>query len=484
MYSLLLLAGTSFICSLVLTPLVTMWSRWHGLLDRPNGGRKQHGGPIPPTGGIAIFISYLAAVGVLLLSPPSGAASVNLPLAVHLLPAVGVVFATGLLDDLIALSPWEKLFGQACAAYLAYWGGVQVLGVGGASALGGWNLPVTILWLVACTNALNLIDGVDGLAAGIGLFASFTTLAAALLQHDAALALATAPLAGSLLGFLRYNFSPASIFLGDCGSLTIGFLLGCYGAIWSQKSATLLGMAAPMMALAVPLLDTGISVVRRFLRHQPIFRPDRNHLHHRLLDRGFSPRQVALVLYGVCGLAAAFALLQSMPHNRFDGLLLVGFCAAAWLGVQLVGFVEFDMARHLFVMGTFRHLLHARLFANSLERKMAAALTTEDYWAIVREVGREFGCAHVRMALTGLVYEEYDETLESHPCCTIRAPLADGGYVNFSYPVEASVQHAVAIGSIVEMLQRSLASRKPRLQPSRTLAAANPRARLARVASS
>ena len=158
------------------------------------------------------------------------------------------------------------------AACIAYAVGVQVSGIAGYLAPGWLSLPLTVLWLVACTNAFNLIDGVDGLASGVGLLAAFTTLAAALLQNNAALALATAPLVGALLAFLRYNFNPASIFLGDSGSLTIGFVLGCFGAIWSQKSATLLGMTAPLMALSIPLLDTALAVVRRFLRHQPIFK--------------------------------------------------------------------------------------------------------------------------------------------------------------------------------------------------------------------
>jgi UDP-GlcNAc:undecaprenyl-phosphate GlcNAc-1-phosphate transferase len=459
-YSILFLAGTSFICCLLLTPLVRTWSRRNGLLDEPNTGRKLHASPVPRTGGIAIIASYVMAVVLLMLSPLAGATSVNLPLAVHLLPAVGVIFAIGLLDDVIGLNPREKLIGQAGAACLAYWGGAQVPEIAGFT-LGWWSLPVTVLWLVACANAFNLIDGVDGLSAGIGLFATFTILAAALLQQNAVLALATAPLLGALLAFLRYNFNPASIFLGDCGSLTLGFLLGCFGTIWSQKSATLLGMVAPLMALAVPLLDTGLSIVRRFLRHQPIFSGDRNHIHHRLLDRGFSPRKVVLVLYGACGLAAACSLLASMPQQRFDGLLLVVFCGAAWVGVQLVGYVEFDTARRLVLTGTFRHILNARLFANSLERKVAAAVNAEDYWEIIRDVGRELGCADVRMALTGTVYESHDQARDSDQCCTIRIPLSHEGYVNFKYPVEASARHTVVISSIAEILQRSLASPKP-----------------------
>jgi UDP-GlcNAc:undecaprenyl-phosphate GlcNAc-1-phosphate transferase len=428
------------------------------MLDHPNTERKLHASPIPRTGGIAIVASYLTAIGVLLLSPLAGATSVNLPLALHLLPAVTAVFAVGLLDDLIGLNAREKFIGQACAACLAYWGGVQVLEIGGL-ALGAWSFPVTLIWLVACSNAFNLIDGVDGLSAGIGLFATFTILAAALLQDNAALALATAPLLGALLAFLRYNFNPASIFLGDCGSLTLGFLLGCFGALWSQKSATLLGMVAPLMALAVPLLDTSLSIARRFLRHQPIFRGDRNHIHHRLLDRGFSHRKVALVLYGACGIAAACSLLASIGQHRFEGLLLVVFCAAVWVGVQMVGYVEFDAARRLVLSGTFRHILNARLFANTFERKVAVAVTSDEYWEIIRDAGREFGCAQVRMALPGAVYEELNEAWDVQQCCSIRIQL-DDGYVNFRYPVESSVRHAVAIGSIAEILQRAWGSRK------------------------
>ncbi len=459
MYSVLFLAISSFLCCLILTPLVRRWSRWHRLMDRPNPKRKLHARPTPRTGGIAIGTSYLAALGLLLLSPLNGADSVSFPPGIVLVLAAITIFLVGLFDDLIGLRPWEKLIGQICAAGLAYMGGVNVAGVAGFAAHGWWSVSITVAWLVACTNAFNLIDGMDGLATGIGLFASLTMLAAALMQKNAPLALATAPLVGALLAFLRYNFNPASIFLGDCGSLTIGFLLGCFAAVWSQKSATLLGMTAPLMALSVPLLDTGMSVMRRFLRRQPIFSADRNHLHHRLLDRGFSPRQVALLLYGVCGVAAAFSLLMTWPHNKFDSVLLVIFCLSAWIGVRLVGYVEFDTARHLVLTGTFRHIVNARILVDSFERKAAAAVTAEDYWAIIRDVVTDFGLPHVRMSLHGRVFEQCSVADDLDLCCAMRIPLCDAGYVNFSYPAGASVRHAVAITSIVAILQRSLAER-------------------------
>jgi UDP-GlcNAc:undecaprenyl-phosphate/decaprenyl-phosphate GlcNAc-1-phosphate transferase len=179
---------------------------------------------------------------------------------------------------------------------------VRIVSIGGAPTDAWWNVPLTILWLLACMNAFNLVDGLDGLAVGVGLFATLTVFTAAMMQHNMVLAVATFPLAGALLAFLCYNFNPATIFLGDSGSLLIGFLLGCYAAIWSNKSATLLGMTAPLMALSIPLLDVALAIVRRFLRRQPIFAADRGHIHHRLLDRGFTPRRVVLMLYGLCGL--------------------------------------------------------------------------------------------------------------------------------------------------------------------------------------
>jgi UDP-GlcNAc:undecaprenyl-phosphate GlcNAc-1-phosphate transferase len=456
-YSIIFLTVVSFLCCLLLTPLVRRWSQWQGFVDLPNVKRKHHLKPTARTGGVAIGISCLAALGLLLLSPLNGAASVNLPLAVGLVPATAVIFLVGLVDDLRGLGAWQKLLGQVAAASLAYMAGVHVSGAAGFAAQGWWTFPITVAWLVACSNAFNLIDGLDGLATGIGLFAAFTTLAAALLHHNTPLALATAPLVGALLAFLRYNFNPASIFLGDCGSLTIGFVLGCFAALWSQKSATLLGMTAPLMALAVPLLDTGATIVRRFLRHQPIFSPDRNHLHHRLLARGFTPRQVALLVYGVCGMAAAFSLLETWPHNRFNGLLLVIFCAAVWIGLRLAGYVEFDTARHLVLAGTFRHIVNARVCVDHFERKAAAAATADDYWAIVQDLVNEFGFLHVRMSLEGRTFEHRTADAEGRPSCVMRIPLSESGYVNFTYPAGAPLQHAVAIMSIVAILQRSLA---------------------------
>jgi UDP-GlcNAc:undecaprenyl-phosphate GlcNAc-1-phosphate transferase len=198
----------------------------------------------------------------------------------QLAAAVTVVFATGLLDDVLLLRAVHKFAGQILAALLAWSGGLQVQLFHGGLCGEAINLVLTVLWLVGCSNALKLIDGLDGLAGGVGLLASLTMLVAGLIDGNMTLAMASASIAGSLLAFLRYNFNPASVFLGDCGSLTIGFALGCLGLVWSRNGNTAIGATATLMALSLPLLDTALSLVRRLLRRRPLFLPDRGHIHH------------------------------------------------------------------------------------------------------------------------------------------------------------------------------------------------------------
>jgi UDP-GlcNAc:undecaprenyl-phosphate GlcNAc-1-phosphate transferase len=464
-YSILFLAISSFFLCLVLTPVIRGGFCRFGIVDQPNQGRKLHCSPIPRIGGISIAASYVIAFALLLLSPLHGASSVSLPLVLSVTPAAMVVFTTGLLDDLVGLYAWQKLAGQVSGSALAYYCGIRLVGIAGHSMGWWWSLPLTILWLVACSNAFNLIDGVDGLATGLGVLATLTVFLAALLQHNTPLAMASIPIAGALLGFLRYNFNPASIFLGDCGSLSIGFLLGCCAVISSQKSATLLAMTAPLMALSIPLVDTALAISRRFLRHQPIFGADRNHIHHRLLDRGFSPRKVTLLLYGLCGVAATFSLLQSLLHKQFGGVIIVLFCTATWAGVRYLGYSEFGTARLLALQGTFRHILHAQLYLTHFEKKLTAAKTRGECWDVIREAGRAYGFIKVRMLLGETVYEEQLKDTGPEKSWTMRISLSDSEYVNLTHERESSVQTMLAITSLADILQRCLGEQVHQFHP-------------------
>jgi len=457
-YSVLILGFSACLLSLLLTPLVRDWSKRRGLMDLP-GARRAHRNPTPRTGGVAVTLAYGLPLVGLALSQLNAADQVSVPDVIRLLPAALLVFAVGLVDDLVNIRPWQKLLGQALAAGLAYQAGVRFTSVAGTQLPAFLPLPLTMVWLIGCANSFNLIDGIDGLASGVGAFAASTMLVAALATDNTPLALATAPLVGALIGFLRYNFNPASIFLGDCGSLTIGFALGCFGAIWSQKSATVLGMTAPIMVLALPLLDTAIAILRRFLRRQPIFGADGNHIHHRLLARGFNHRQVALTLYGVCGLGAVFSLLATVPGNRFAGLIVLAFCAAVWGGVRMLGYVELDAAQRLMAAGVFRNMLGARLYSKSIEDRCRRAMSPDEFWDVVKSVGNEFRCVHVRMVLLGAVYDERDDAPGAELYCSLRIPMSTGDYINLKYPVGQSMRDAVALSSVVEVLQSTVTFR-------------------------
>ncbi len=459
MYSLVFIGAVSFVLVLILTPLARNLCRRFKLFDNPDSSRKFHIQPIPRIGGVPLLASCIGSVACLFLLSSSGGGIIHdaLPVIVRFLPGVGLIFIIGLADDIIGLKPWQKLSGQVVAAGAAFWAGVNVQAFGGYHISHWLSLPLTILWLVMCTNAVNLIDGIDGLATGVGLFAAATTLVAALLQNNFGLAAATMPLVGALLGFLRYNFNPATVFLGDSGSLLIGFLLGSYGVIWSQKSATILGMTAPLIALSIPLVDTGLAIVRRFLNNKPIFGADRGHIHHRLMDRGMTARKTVLLLYGLCSLAAVFSL--AMSNIRIEGLVLVIFCIVAWIGVQHLGYVELGVVGRMFIEGAFRRHLSAQITLQSHERSLAHAGTPEECWTIVAKSARDFGFCGVRMVLAGGAFD-FSDLPEGLPVWEAFLRLSDTEFIDFTRPIDDSPSAAI-VAPYVEMLSKTL---RPRLE--------------------
>jgi UDP-GlcNAc:undecaprenyl-phosphate GlcNAc-1-phosphate transferase len=407
MYALIALFLLAFILCFFLTPLCRDIFAKFELVDLPDTDRKFHDKPIPRIGGIPIALSYMGALALMLLWAPHGAviAVQHRGLLFSLLPAAGVVFATGLVDDLVGLKPWQKLGGQFVAASWAVMAGARITQLDAHPYSALLTVPVSVLWLLVCSNAFNLIDGLDGLASGIGLFATLTTLLAAILQGNWGLAMATVPLAGCLFAFLRYNFNPASIFLGDSGSLTIGFLLGCFGVIWSHKSATFLGMLAPLMALALPLMDVGLSIGRRFLENKPIFKGDRGHIHHRLLALGCDTRTAAIILYIACGIGAILSLLTSSLSYHLGGLILVLFCALAYLGIKRLGYVEFSTASRVLSSGRMRRFMQDEVYLDKFRYALARAQSPADCWKVIRDACSKLDFASLHLSLEGQHFE-------------------------------------------------------------------------------
>jgi UDP-GlcNAc:undecaprenyl-phosphate GlcNAc-1-phosphate transferase len=218
------------------------------------------------------------------------------------------------------------------------------------------------------------------------------------------------PLAGALLGFLRFNFAPASIFLGDCGSLTLGFLLGCFGALWTEKSTTLLGLTAPLMVLAIPLLDICLAVVRRFLRGEPFFVADRGHIHHKLLSQGFSPRHLLFVLYSICVIGSGASLLLTINHNQNRGFVLVLVVLAGWLGLQHLGYTEFSVAKKMVFGGTIRSVLSAQLALETFEQEVNTDMTLGQSWDVLCRACPKFGFSGIIFKLDAVQRQWGDYT--------------------------------------------------------------------------
>ncbi|MEZ5353418.1 MAG: MraY family glycosyltransferase [Bryobacteraceae bacterium] len=398
----LILALSSFLFSTLLTPLFRAILNRLGLVDQPDSRRKLHPHPVPRGGGAPILLSWAAAYGLLLLLPGSaGSSFVNdhAQLVWTILPCALLVFATGLWDDFQNIRPWQKLAGTTLAAALAYSQGLQIHAVAGYPTHSWWSLPLTVLWLVACANAFNLIDGLDGLASGLGLLAALTMLLAACLQSNREMIVATVPLAGALIGFLRYNFRPASIFLGDSGSLLIGFVLGCCGVAWSQKSATVVAMMAPPMLLAIPLADAALAVFRRFIRCQPVFLGDRGHIHHRLLDRGLSQRRVILLLYAAFLVSAGFSLVQALGRGESGAMLLCLFAAVMLWCIRYLNYRELAAVFHLVAAGEWKQRLQHRLWLDQMESKLAGAISVDDLWVSVQSASAYLGCRGAELSV-------------------------------------------------------------------------------------
>ncbi len=395
---LVFLATIAFLVALAVTPLVRGIAIRVGMWDEPDYCRKEHQQPIPRLGGVAVMVAYLAALLVSHFSIDGARASRVMDSVLVIMPAAGIVFLVGLFDDVKGLTAFPKLMGQLAAALIAYTLGLRMTQIGSMPLQRWQSLVLTVGWLVFFTNAFNLIDGLDGLATGVGLSVTCTILIVAAAKGHVALLFAAAPLAGALLGFLCYNINPASIFLGDSGSLTIGFILGAFSIIWSQKATTLLGISAPLTALSLPIADVCLVMFRRWAGGASIFVGDRRHIHHRLLDFGLKPWQVSLLLHLVCFVAALFALGQALLGSQpLSVALAILFVILAALGVWALSYVEFEVLSTVLSLKEFRTRVQINAEFEKLRRRVDAAESIDEYWDIVSSTLLRMGVTRVEL---------------------------------------------------------------------------------------
>lgn len=332
----------ALVAALIFIPLVKLLAKKTGAMDAPDA-RKVHKEPIPRIGGIGIYgafmVSFIALTdfGAIPEEVSSG--------LIGLMIGATVLIVIGLIDDYTDLPAKVKLLGQIAAACIAVIGfdvRIEFL----TNPFGDYlyteflAIPMTVFWMVGLTNTVNLIDGLDGLAAGVATLASMTIFIVALQDDVLVVASFTAALAGAAIGFLKYNFNPASIFMGDTGSMFLGYMLAGISVIGAVKSTATIALIVPILALGVPIMDTSFAIIRRYRGGVPIFKPDKGHLHHRLLDMGFTQRQAVLLMYVISAILGFSAVLLNQVSGKAAVAIVAVVVLAVFIGARKLGILR------------------------------------------------------------------------------------------------------------------------------------------------
>ncbi len=331
----ILTLAISLAIALTVTPLVRAGAVRLGAMKVPVD-RSVHTRPVAHMGGIAMVAAVAVAVVVM-------GGIQNLEVRGILVGGL-LVAALGVVDDLVTLPAWTKFLGQTLIALVPVAFGVEIRWIsnpfGPIVYTGALGIPLTVVWIVAIVNTINLVDGLDGLASGITAIAASTILAVSLYEHEFLPAMVAAALLGASLGFLRYNWHPASIFMGDTGAMFLGYMLAGIGVVGTLKDATTFALAVPILALGIPILDTSFAILRRVVNHRPLGEADRGHLHHRLLDLGLGQQQVVLLLYMVTLVLGTTAVMISEVAWAEGVVLLVVVAVFLGWGAKRTGLMR------------------------------------------------------------------------------------------------------------------------------------------------
>jgi UDP-GlcNAc:undecaprenyl-phosphate GlcNAc-1-phosphate transferase len=476
--TLLITLGSAFAAGVLLVPVArALAARW-GLVDAPDGRRKMQQRPIPVAGGPAVFLAGLAAIGVALAIP--GVVRERI-LEQHasllgLLLASAIICGVGLADDCKTLRGRHKLFGQMIAVGCVLSSGTVVESVRLLNHdlhLGPLALPFTALWLLGAINALNLIDGMDGLLGSVGVIICLAMAALAYCSGNPATAAIACALAGALLAFLCFNFPPASIFLGDSGSMLVGLVVGTLAIRSSLKGPATVALAAPTALLAIPFFDTLAAIVRRKLTGRSIYTTDRGHIHHCLQRRGFSSRRVLLLVSGLCLLTVAGALASALLNNELLALIAALAVVCILVVGRLFGHAECVLVKERLIrlwVWLRHHDTDRRI--HQLEVRLQGSTDWSDLWTSVTICARELGlrtvCLDVNMPALHEGYharwDRYGTPSETAACWRAEFPLvANGQYVGRldvtgdrrADPVGDSM---AAVGRLAEEVEQALAA--------------------------
>ena len=455
-----------------LTPLVRLLALRFELIDQ-RSSRKVHDRPVPRLGGIAIVVGFYAPlVGLALYR--NGTSGIFYGSVNHVIGFFcgGLAIAVlGLFDDLVGLRARHKFTVQIAVAVGMYLLGFQIHGIanpfGTALNLSFLALPFTLFWIVGVINAMNLIDGLDGLASGVAFFAVLMNFVVSLSRGDILMSLLMAALAGAILGFLLFNFNPASIFMGDTGSMFLGFILATGSLVTAQKGAATVSMMVPILALGLPIMDTTLAIVRRYTIGRPMFSADREHIHHRLLRVGYTHRRAVLAMYGICAIFAAAGLAITFANGRQAALILCGIAVVVFVVIRRLGYADFERATEVFE--TRKKNLALRATVNDIAEALRSAAQPEAVWSCIQRIGEPLNLAALSLWLQQPGESQHHEfrlvrvegaldafelvlpvELEGQQCGEVRARWGDGRR-------EVGRDEELALELLVDHVRRALA---------------------------
>lgn len=399
--------AVAYLVSATAQPIVRRAAHRLGFLDHPNEERRFHAHAVPRLGGVGVFVALLVTCLAAAAFDSAGHVVSLLPLVIAMAVGAGMLFMIGLADDITGVPPIGKLAVQSAAALVVYQYGFRiehvVLPPGVVVDLGGFALPITVLWIVGLSNAFNLIDGADGLAGGVAIIALVATTISAAYVGDMTVVFCSLALIGALLGFLRFNWPPARIFLGDSGSLVVGFLLAVLTVKgMSRQNGDVFGLA-PIFALSYPLMDTGISMLRRWLRGEPLSRADGRHIHHQLQKLGVGPRQSLVVLYSLSGLVAILGLAVTFAPPQLT--IAIAVAGAAMLVLVLIYGARWLQYHELLEAGssiqsalfTARTRVQDKIAARDVARLVERARNPEELAQLVENSAALFRYTHMQL---------------------------------------------------------------------------------------
>lgn len=398
----------AYLTCVAVQPLVRRLALRLGFLDHPDLKRRTHTRAVPRLGGVGVFAALIVAASVGAVLDSSGHIVTLLPFVIAMAVGAALLFAVGLADDIVGVPPLGKLVVQSAAALVVYAFGFRieqlVLPPDQVFVLGWLSLPLTVVWIVGLSNAFNLIDGADGLAGGVAIIALFATAISAIVLNDRTIVWCSFALIGAMLGFLRYNWPPARIFLGDSGSLVVGFLL----AVLTVKGMTRpsdgsVYAIAPIFALSYPLLDTGISILRRWLRGESLSRADGRHIHHQLQALGLGPRQTLMIVWGLSALIAGLGLSATFAPPQFT--IAIAVAGAAMLVLILVYGARWLQYHELLEAGasvtvalmTARSRVRDKICARDVSMLIDRARSMREVTSILEDSAALFRFAHMQL---------------------------------------------------------------------------------------